>query len=310
MTRLVPSNNAPTTDTLVEDTFAEAFSMKFSRVVVTALDDHWLQTAAHNFCGYATSVIGCDAEVAVEGPVLEHETPDGRPGISLLAFGFSTDALGKAVANRVGQTLMTCPTTAVFNGLDADKTIPVGKLIRFFGDGFQKSKVLGDRRFWRVPVMDGEFICEDQFGVGSGIAGGNLIVQAKSQLGCLQAVRSAVTAIQSLPGCITPFPGGVARSGSKVGSRYAKQVASTAEAFCPTLKGRVSSQLHPQATCAYEIVIDAVDETVLRQAMRLAVGTIQATLDTQDPLDVVRISAGNYGGKLGKSLIYLRSLVD
>lgn len=289
----------------IEDTFAEAFEMKYTRVTITAINDHWLATAASEFCGYGTSVIGCDAEVAIESSVSADSTPDGRKGVSILAFGFSTEELAKAVVNRAGQCLMTCPTTAVFNGLQSEKRLPVGKYLRFFGDGFQKSKMLGDRRYWRIPVMDGEFICEDELGFSKGIAGGNFILQSRDQLSGLEAAAAAVHAIQNLEGVIAPFPGGIARSGSKVGSRYKKQIASTAEAFCPTLRGRVESRLHPEATCAYEVVLDGINEATLRKAMKVGIDAALAN-DTQDGL--VRVSAGNYGGKLGKCIVPLKSL--
>ncbi len=292
-------------DPRVEDTYAEAFAMKYTRLLVTALNRRWLQVAAQEFCGYGTSVIGCDVEAGIESWVSSAETPDGREGVSLLAFGFSTDGLAQAVVNRTGQCLMTCPTTAVFNGLAVEKTFPLGQHLRFFGDGFQKSKRLGQRRFWRVPVMDGEFLCEEKLGVAAGIGGGNFILQASHPEVALHAACRAVDAIAAIEGCVTPFPGGIARSGSKVGSRYRNQVASTAEGFCPTLRGRVDSQLHPQAVCAYEIVIDAVDESVIRQAMRRG---IEAALAPPTGERLLRVSAGHYGGRLGTCLVSLRSL--
>ncbi len=296
---------SPALDPRIEDTFAEAFGMKYTRLIVTAVDAAWARVAATEFCGYGTSVIGCDAETGIERAVSETGTPDGRPGLAILAFGFSKQALGQAVANRAGQCLMTCPTTAVFNGLETEQRIPLGRHLRFFGDGFQKSKLLGERRFWRVPVMDGEFVIEEELGVASGIGGGNLIVQTRDQATGLQAASAAVAALADLPGCITPFPGGIARSGSKVGSRYDNQVASTAENFCPTLRGRVASQLHDQAAAAYEIVIDAIDESTVRQSMH---GAIHAALASPVGDDILAISAGNYGGKLGKFLIRLHEV--
>ncbi len=295
-------------DPRIEDTYAEAFEMNYTRLIVTGFNRTWLEIAAAEFCGYGTSVIGCDAEAGIERFLLPEQTADGRPGVSILAFGFSSQELIKAVVNRAGQCLMTCPTTAVYNGLvpdDPEKLIPVGKFLRFFGDGFQKSKKLGERRFWRVPVMDGEFICEETLGVAKGIAGGNFIIQSLDQESGLLAASAAVKAISEIPDCITPFPGGVARSGSKVGSRYDNQIASTAEAFCPTLRGRVQSQLHPDASCAYEVVIDATNEPTVRESMRLG---IQAALESDSSNRLLRISAGNYGGELGKCLVQLKSL--
>jgi formylmethanofuran--tetrahydromethanopterin N-formyltransferase len=288
--------------TLILDTFAEAFRMRFARLIVTAVDAHWLDCAVREFCGYGASVIGCDAEVGVEQQRAADATPDGRPGAAVLAFGFSTDALAKAVPNRVGQCLLTCPTTAVFNGLtDAEEFVPLGKLLRFFGDGFQKSKVIGERRYWRIPVMDGEFLVEEQVGVAKGIAGGNVIIQGVSQEAALAAARRAVDAVAVLPGVITPFPGGVVRSGSKVGSRYQALRASTNEAFCPTLRGRAASELVEGVEAAYEIVINGVDEAAVATAMRAAIHAAAGE-------GVPAISAGNYGGKLGKFHFRLRDV--
>lgn len=289
--------------TFIDDTFAEAFGMRYTRLLLTAADAYWLDAAVREFTGYSSSVIACDAETGVERYLTADETPDGRPGISILLFGFSTDGLAKAVPNRVGQCLMTAPSTAVFNGLRTSETqIPLGKHLRFFGDGYQKSKLIGGQRFWRIPVMDGEFLVEESLGIERGIAGGNIIIQTETQAAGLAAARRGVEAIAPLAGVITPFPGGVARSGSKVGSRYKGLKASTSDPFCPTLKGRVESKLHPQAHCAYEIVIDGETQPAVADAMRAAL------LGAAGP-DVVAISAGNYGGKLGKFHFSLRQLL-
>lgn len=288
--------------TQIIDTFAEAFRMRFVRLVVTAHDEHWLAAAERAVSGYASSIISCDAEAGVERRLSAAETPDGRPGAAVLLFGMSNEGLAKSAANRTGQCLMTCPTTAVYNGLtEAEERIPLGKHVRFFGDGFQKSKKLNGRRYWRVPVMDGEFVVEDKVGVGKGVAGGNLILQAVSIEAGLTAARRAVAAIEPLAGVIAPFPGGVARSGSKVGSRYKGLIASTADAYCPTLRGRVTTQLVAGANCAYEIVLDGVDEASVAAGMA-------AGLRAAAGPGVLAIGAGNYGGKLGKFHFHLRKL--
>jgi formylmethanofuran--tetrahydromethanopterin N-formyltransferase len=289
--------------TIIEETFAEAFGMRYARLIVTAHDDYWLDAAIREFTGYSSSVIACDAETGVDQRLAPADTPDGRPGASLLVFGFSTDALAKAIPNRTGQCLMTCPTTAVYDGLpEAEERIPLGKHIRFFGDGFQKSKQVAGRRYWRVPVMDGEFLVEDKLGVRKGVAGGNLIVQAASLEAALAAVRRGTAAIDALPGVITPFPGGVARSGSKVGSRYKALKASTADAYCPTLRGRVETQLRDNVSAALEIVIDGVDEASVGRAMSAAMRAMASE-------GVIAIGAGNYGGKLGKFHFRLHELL-
>lgn len=289
--------------TLIDDTFAEAFGMSFTRLIITAHDDFWLDAAIREVTGYSSSVIACDAEAGLELPLSPQETPDGRPGAAVLIFGFSSDGLAKSVPKRIGQCVMTCPSTAVYDGLPAaEKQIGLGKTIRFFGDGFQKSKVVGGVRYWRVPVMDGEFLIQDKAGVGKGVGGGNVILQAVHMEAGLAAARRGVEAVQRTPGVIAPFPGGVARSGSKVGSRYKALPASTADAFCPTLRGRVDSKLHPDANCAYEIVIDGISEAAVGQAMAAAIRAAAGE-------GIVAISAGNYGGKLGKFHFRLRELL-
>lgn len=290
-------------DVEIADTFAEAFPMTAARAIVTADTPRWAEIAGRTMSGYATSVIGCDAECAIERTLDPAETPDGRPGVSVLAFAFSRDALEKALSNRVGQCVMTCPTTACYNGLPiGDKTVIVGGKLRFFGDGWQKSKLLEGRRFWRIPVMDGEFCCEETFGTTKGVAGGNIIVLGNDRALALAATESAVEAMRRVPGVILPFPGGIARSGSKVGSKYKALRASSNAAFAPTLRGLVETELPPDVAGAYEIVIDGLTLEAVEQAtaagIRAACGP-----------GVVKITAGNYGGKLGPFHIRLRDVM-
>ena len=289
--------------TRIVDTFAEAFRLRYGRIVVTAYDDHWLDAALAAVCGYGTSVIGCDAEIGLERRLPAEESPDGRPAAAILAFGFAAEPLAKAIANRVGQCLLTCPTTAVFDGLpESSDRAPLGKQIRYFGDGFEKTKVFAGRRYWRVPVMDGEFLVEETCGIAKGIGGGNLILQAASLTAALAAARRAVGAIATIAGTITPFPGGVVRSGSKVGSRYPGLRASTNDAFCPGLVGRVETELLPGVEASLEIVIDGIDEPAITQAMAAAMQAIASP-------EVPAISAGNYGGKLGKFHFHLHQVL-
>jgi formylmethanofuran--tetrahydromethanopterin N-formyltransferase len=276
----------------IVDTFAEAFPMTAARAVVTADSAKWAEIAARTMTGYATSVIACDAEAAVERTLTPDETPDGRPGASVLVFAFSRDALEKALANRVGQCVMTCPTTACYNGLPVgEKFVTIGGRLRYFGDGFQISKAFFDRRLWRVPVMDGEFTCEERFGTVKGVAGGNIILIGRDATTTLQAAEAAAQAMRGAD-VILPFPGGVVRSGSKVGSRYPALRASTNTAYCPTLRGLAAGSLPPDARCAYEIVIDGLSLEVVERAT--AAGVRAAC---EKPL--LEITSGNYGGKLG-----------
>lgn len=287
----------------IEDTFAEAFPMTAARLIVTAASERWLHAAATAATGYAASVIGCDAEAGVERTLSSDETPDGRPGVALLMFAFNRDALQKAVVGRVGQCVLTCPTTACYNGLPVtDKKIKVGGQLRFFGDGWQTSKLLEGLRYWRIPCMDGEFTCEDTFGTVKGVAGGNFLILAESQPIALAAAEAATDAIAKLPGVILPFPGGVVRSGSKVGSRYKGLRASTNDAYCPTLRGAVASVLPDGVNAVYELVIDGVDLASVEEATRVG---IRAACGS----GVRRISAGNYGGKLGPHHLRLHELL-
>lgn len=287
----------------IEDAFAEAFPISGCRVIVTAVDRRWATTAAQLATGYATSVIGCDSEAGIERFLEPAETPDGRPGVSLLFFAFSRDALEKAVSNRVGQCIMTCPTTACYSGLvGTEKTISIGGKLRYFGDGSQVSKLLDGRRYWRIPVTDGEFLCEESVGVVKGVAGGNLLILGRTREQALEASMAAVRATQRIPDCICPFPAGVVRSGSKVGSRYKTLRASTNDAYCPTLKSRVRTALPEGVNAVYEIVIDGLSLEAVERATAAAVRA--ACLP-----GVVKITSGNYGGSLGPYHIHLHQVL-
>ena len=289
--------------TQIIDTFAEAFRLRFARLIVTTHDEHWLAAAVAATCGYGTSVIGCDCEIGVESRLAPSDTPDGRVGASLLAFSFAGEGVAKAVANRTAQCLLTCPTTSLFDGLpDAAERATLGGHVRYFGDGFEKTKVIDGRRYWRVPVMDGEFVVEESIGIEKGVGGGNFILQATSLEAALASARRSVEAIAAMPGVITPFPGGVVRSGSKVGSRYPSLKASTNDAFCPALVGRVETELAEGTAAALEIVIDGEHESAVEAAMAAGIRAAAGP-------DVLAISAGNYGGKLGKFHFHLRSLL-
>lgn len=289
----------------VEETFAEAFPMTAARVLVTAETPRWARVAGESATGYAASVIGCDAEAGIERELPAVETPDGRPGVSLLVFGFSRDALQKAIGNRVANCVLTCATTACFNGLAGDpgKSIKVGGQLRYFGDGWQISKLLDGKRYWRMPTMDGEFLCEDVFGTTKGVGGGNFLILGETQTRTLAAAEAAVEAVRQVPGVIMPFPGGVVRSGSKVGSKYKGLKASTNDAYCPTLRGAVDSALPEGVNAVYEIVIDGLDLAAVERAMGAGMRAASRCPGVR------RLTAGNYGGKLGPHHIHLAKLL-
>lgn len=290
----------------VDDTFAEAFAMRGVRLLITAHNLAWARTAAVSMSGFATSVIGCGAEAGIERDLDPSETPDGRPGVSVLVFATSSGELTKQLERRVGQCVLTSPTSAVFSGLDEGRPLPLGKTLRYFGDGFQVSKVIGGRRYWRVPVMDGEFVAQDTVAMSDAIGGGNFLILAAGTDAALAAAEAAIEAMRKVPGAIMPFPGGVVRSGSKVGSKYKTLIASTNDAFCPTLRAAVKSELGPEVGCVLEIVIDGLTEQAVRDSMRAG---LRAVCARGAAGGVRRLSAGNYGGKLGKFHFKLRELL-
>ena len=290
----------------IVDTFAEAFDMRAARVVITARSPKWARTAAESMTGFATSVIGCKVEAGIEAELGPDDTPDGRPGVSVLCFGFDAAGLTTRLIDRIGQTVLTCATTACFDGLpNAADRVTVGGVLRHFGDRLQSSKVVDGTRYWRIPVMEGEFLVQESFGVQKAIGGGNFLILAATQGAALDAAEAAVEAMRAVRGVILPFPGGVVRSGSKVGAKhYKNMIASTNDAYCPTVRGRsgVASELPDAVSAVLEIVVDGLDRPAIEQALRVGI-------DAACRPGVVQISAGNYGGKLGKHHFRLHDLV-
>ena len=291
----------------IDDSFAEAFPMKATRLIITAHNLTWALNAAVSATGFATSVIACGCEAGIERELSADETPDGRPGVSVLIFSMSGKELAKQVERRVGQCVLTCPTTAVFAGIAEGEAIALGKNLRFFGDGWQISKVISGVRYWRIPVMDGEFVVQETTAVMKCVGGGNLLLLCRDTDAALAVAEAAVAAMKKLPNVIMPFPGGVVRSGSKVGSKYATLGASTNDAFCPSLYGLVAkSEITPETRCVMEIVIDGLTEADVGAAMRAG---MLAGIALGAAGGLLRISAGNYGGKLGPFHFHLRKLL-
>ena len=280
----------------IDDSFAEAFNMRATRVIITALNLKWAYHAANAMTGFATSVIGCGVEAGIERELSADETPDGRAGVSVLLFAMGSKVLMQQLEARMGQCILTCPTAAAFAGIESDDMINLGAHLRYFGDGFQTSKLISGKRYWRIPVMDGEFLVQESTGMVRAIGGGNFLILATSQAAALNAAETAIEAMKKLPNVIMPFPGGVVRSGSKVGSKYPKMFASTNDAFCPTLKGLTKAELDDDIESVLEIVIDGLSFDDIAQAMKVG---IEAICNLGVKSGVKRISAGNYGGKLG-----------
>ena len=289
--------------TEIIDTFAEAFEMWSARVIITAETHQWATAAAQSMTGFATSVIGCKCEAGIERDLAADETPDRRPGISVLLFATSSEGIGKRLVERVGQSIMTCPTTACFNGLTSESDVVVGGQLRYFGDGYQISKQLDGRRFWRIPVMDGEFLVEDRFGVQPAVGGGNILILGKDMQTTLRAAKAATKAMREVPGVILPFPDGVVRSGSKPGSRYKALFASTNDPYCPTLRAIApETKVNADVNSVLEIVLDGLDLNAVEVAMRHGIYAAARR-------GIKQISAGNYGGDLGQYQIRLYDLI-
>jgi formylmethanofuran--tetrahydromethanopterin N-formyltransferase len=291
----------------IDDTFAEAFGMRATALIITADSARWARQAAVTMTGFGTSVIGCGAEAGIDRELSAKETPDGRPGVRILLFAVSTGELQKQLQGRVGQCVLTSPGSACYAGLEGEETLMLGNALRYFGDGWQISKRFGGKHYWRIPVMDGEFVIEATTGLTKqAVGGGNLIVMGKSAGATLSATEAAVEAMAAVPDVIMPFPGGIARSGSKVGAKYKGMSASTNEAYCSTLRGAVQSALDPDIGSVLEIVIDGLTPKAVAGAMRAG---IAALIKLGPAKGVVRIGAGNYGGKLGPHHFRLKDLL-
>jgi formylmethanofuran--tetrahydromethanopterin N-formyltransferase len=291
---------------IIEDTFAEMFPMWAGRVLITAANEKWALIAARTATGFASSIIMSPAEAALEGIVSPKETPDGRVGAFIQIYHTTRGGLKAQMSLRIGQCIMTCPTTAAFDALPkAKRRLKVGRSLRLFGDGFQKSDMVAKRKVWRIPVMEGEFVVEDNFGAMKAVASGNILILAKDWKAGLKASEAAKEAISlNVRGVIMPFPGGICGSGSKVGSINYKLPASTNHPFCPTVKKLVSdTEVPDNVESVYEIVINGLNQKVVEKAM--AEG-IKAAVKVPG---VVKITAGNYGGKLGPFRAYLRDVL-
>ncbi|MFX1386134.1 MAG: formylmethanofuran--tetrahydromethanopterin N-formyltransferase [Promethearchaeota archaeon] len=296
----------------IEDTFCEAFGAVFSRILVTAKNEQWARIAGQVTTGYGTSTIHCDAEAGIDVFVSADQTPDKRPGVILMFFKNKKEEMSNVVMNRIGQCVFTCPTTACFDALntsiDPEKLfeIKLGANLKFFGDGFQeKIDEKFDFEAWSIPVMEGDFIVQSVAKVGKGIAGGNFLIIGKDQDSALEAAQKAIDAVKDVPNVIAPFPGGIVRSGSKVGSKYSFLNASTNEPLCPTLREKIeNSQLREGDNCVYEIIFDGANEEAIKKAIKLG---IEAAVKVPG---INRISAGNYGGNLGKFQYRLHDILS
>ncbi|MEM4311918.1 MAG: formylmethanofuran--tetrahydromethanopterin N-formyltransferase [Nitrososphaerales archaeon] len=286
----------------IDDTFAEAFPMLVSRVLITAENDEWALIASKTATGFASSIIMSPAEAGVEGPIVSKDkTPDGRVGRFIQIYHRAGRDLKLQLIARIGQCVLTCPTTNCFDGFpDAKKKIRIGDAVRLFGDGFEEKYEINGRKVWKIPVMEGQFLIERRFGVRRGVAGGNFLIMGEDREKALEAAKRASEAISKVEGVILPFPGGICRSGSKVGSQKYKLAASTNHLFCPLLKGKVKSLLPEKVNAVYELVFNGLNPEIVKKATKD--GIVEAT----KVKGIVKITAVNFGGKLGPVKINLR----
>jgi formylmethanofuran--tetrahydromethanopterin N-formyltransferase len=289
----------------VQDTFAEMFPLWAGRILITAENERWVEIAANVTTGFATSVIMAPAEAAIERFVPAAETPDNRPGALVQIYNRDRFELKHQLMERIGQCIMTCPTTTAFNGLTGRRVLRVGSSLRYFGDGFQKKALVNGRKCWKIPVMEGNFLVEDGFGAQEAVAGGNFMIFAENQQAGLRAGEAAADAIRKYaPDVIMPFPGGVCRAGSKAGSLKYKMKASTNHPYCPTLRTLVPDSVVPEnVESVYEIVMNGLSLDAVKNGMKQGV-TAAAGFS-----GVVKISSGNYGGKLGPFKAFLKEAI-
>jgi formylmethanofuran--tetrahydromethanopterin N-formyltransferase len=290
---------------IVEDTYAEAFRSVYAEVLITARDPTWLDRAVNAATGNASSTIMCDCEAGLDRYV--DDTPDGRPGavVQFHVPRFRKDhveRLERVLLVRISQNVLTCPTAACYSPFESDSFYKLGRKIAYFGNGFQFRAIRHGRPVWVIPTLSGEFVLDRRFGYRPGLMGGNLWFLARDFDTALAAAERAAEAIRAIPGVILPFPGGIVGSGSQTGSKYPFLIASTNHRYCPTLRGvaGVDSALPQGVNSVMEIIINGRDVEAVTAATYAA---ISATVDAPG---LVRISAGNYGGRLGKTLIYLR----
>jgi formylmethanofuran--tetrahydromethanopterin N-formyltransferase len=292
---------------VIEDTFAEAFPIKIGRVLVTAMTEWWAVEAAREATGFGTSVIMCPSEAGIECIVGGEETPDGRPGVYIQICNMSYKSLEDQLLRRIGQCVLTAPTTAAFNGLpEAEKQFDTGRKLKFFGDGYECQLDYCGRKVCSIPIMEGDFIVEETIGAVEGIAGGNFYILGENQASALLAAEVAVDAIRRVRGTITPFPGGIVASGSKVGAtKYKFLKATTYESFCPSLKEKEGVCCLPEGVCSgYEIVINGISREAIEESIRAGVYAACTVPG------VLHICAGNYGGKLGPHQFHLHEVLE
>lgn len=291
----------------IDDTFAEAFSMHMNRTIITAYQEDWARITAQEATGFATSVIMSPAEAGIEYVLSSEDTPDQRPGVRVIFATAKKEMLEQQLVARIGQCILTSPTASAFDDTPgATDFYPIGRQLAMFGDGHQVKKgPIDGRVLWLVPRMSGTFVVQEQFGRQKGVAGGNIIYFCRDLESGMTSGRAAVQAIEGVEGAYTPFPGGLVGSGSKPSSKYKGLVASTNERYCPTIRAKIpDTEVPPGCEFVLEIVINGLSEEAVGRAMAVAIREV-CGYD-----GILRVTAGNFGGKLGKYQIRLHDVLS
>ena len=295
----------------LEDTYAEAFEGVFVRVIITAEDERTLRRVAEDSASTPSIVIG-RVEGGIERFISENDTPDERKGVITQFWGGldrskpMQDSVKKfeiELSYRIRQDILVKPFTAVFNALEnSTGRIDTMERIGHCGDGFEWEEDLRSRRMINVPIMVPDFRIERYLGYSIGVMGGNFWYMCKTKKAVFEAGQRALDAIHQVDGAVTPFD--ICSAGSKPETKFPWIGPTTNEVYCPSLKSKLGDRSRVPEDVYYipEVVINGIDLPTVTKAMKVGIESIW------DISEVAKISAGNYGGKLGKYKIDLKGL--
>lgn len=289
-----------------EDTYCEAFDGLFVRILITADDPKRLKRAAYDSTALPCCVFG-ESEGGIEKFVGKTDTPDGRAGAIVQYWvPLGKDCLKQLeyeVAKRIRQGVLVVPTTTVFNMLDSPDTIDTMHSIGHCGDDYERVEQYLGRQVINIPVMMGSFKIEKKLGYAEGVMGGNLWFYCDSEKTALKVLDRAEEAVKEVEGVVLSFREGCS-AGSKAGGKFEHIGPSTNHLYCPTLKDKLEESKVPDNVGSIpEIVFNGGSLEQVSQAMKAAAGEVSKVKG------IISLSAGNYGGKLGRHKIYLKDLL-
>lgn len=287
----------------VEDTYCETFTVRIARLLITSVNRKWAYESSMETKGLGRSATIPPFEATIEAEAKPSETPDGRHGFVIQFLDRKFEPLRNWFIVRIRKGVMPYPKTSVFDFLPAEMAEEFvgvrGTIIQTFGDGFEEETKAFGKEVFRIPRMDGYFHIEKKFGVAKGVAGGMFLILAKSDEGALEAAEQAVEGIKTVPYVVGKF----AASGTKVGGKnYKDAIATTNDAYCPTLAQNEGSKISGDVKCVYEVIVSGLRLGNVNRAMKIGI-------ENATRVDgVLKITSTNYGGTLGKGKILLRSL--